>query len=142
MPRAVVGRAEDAHAARLDQLSLNSSPIGPFIALSQVRGVAPDVRRLDHRDRRHPRAEIRRALGDDVLHAVGDRLDHVARAAELARRETPGSRCGRSDFGFTSAAMRSIICTDGCVARDDVAPADRYLLCLRLPGGERHGEPD
>ena len=44
------------------------------------------------------------------------------------------------DFAFTSAAMRSIICTDGCVAA--TTSPQRIVTCCACAGGKRHREPD
>ena len=106
-----------------------------------MRGVAPDVRRLDDRNRRNPRAEVRGALGHDLLNAIRSGVDRVARAAELSvwKRLDHDAAAGfffrfrRSPFNHLHRWVR---------CGNDIAPADRDLLreraCRREPRG--HGE--
>ena len=75
---------------------------------ASVRGVAPEVRRLDHRELRQQRAEGGGAVGGHGERAGDDRVDHVLAGAELAVRKgldldaaagsspSPRRRCGRS----------------------------------------------
>ena len=112
----------------LTSSSLNSRADRARHRLRQVRRRRARCTALSTtRDRGHPRAEVGCAFGHDLLRAVGDRFDHVARRAELA--------AGKRLHGDASAGLRLHLGRDAFdhlhrrVTRGDhVAPAYRHFL--------------
>ena len=110
--------------------------------LDEVIAVAPEVRALDHADRGHPGAEVRRAFGHQLLRAVGDRLDGVARRAELAVREgLHGDAAARLGLHLGADALDHL--HRRMRRGHHVGPAQHDLLRVDVAGSKeqrRHGE--
>jgi hypothetical protein len=105
--RPVVGRAEDAHAARFHQRVVELGADRAVHRLVEVGRIAPDVGASTTEIEGTHAPKLAAPSVTILLRAVGDGIDHVARPAELPAGKdwmtmrprispSPRPRCGRS----------------------------------------------